>query len=111
MNLDEQIKVVENVIDDLKGENVVTINVMKQSDDMEAIIIATVKSIQHARGIANNVSIEAKRLNMMVLGTEGAEFSEWILVDLGEVIVHIMTEKTREFYKLEKLWSIEEDEG
>ena len=111
MNLDEQIKVVENVIDDLKGENVVTLNVMKQSDDMEAIIIATVKSIQHARGIANNVSIEAKRLNMMVLGTEGAEFSEWILVDLGEVIVHIMTEKTREFYKLEKLWSIEEDEG
>lgn len=111
MNLDEQIKVVENVIDDLKGENVVTINIMKQSDDMEAIIIATGKSIQHARGIANNVSIEAKRLNMMVLGTEGAEFSEWILVDLGEVIVHIMTEKTREFYKLEKLWSIEEDEG
>jgi ribosome-associated protein len=111
MNLDEQIKVVENVIDDLKGENVVTINVMKQSDDMEAIIIATGKSIQHARGIANNVNIEAKRLNMMVLGTEGAEFSEWILVDLGEVIVHIMTEKTREFYKLEKLWSIEEDEG
>ena len=110
MNLDEQIKVVENVIDDLKGENVVTINVMKQSDDMEAIIIATGKSIQHARGIANNVSIEAKRLNMMVLGTEGAEFSEWILVDLGEVIVHIMTEKTREFYKLEKLWTTEEDE-
>jgi ribosome-associated protein len=111
MNLDEQIKVVENVIDDLKGENVVTLNVMKQSDDMEAIIIATGRSIQHVRGIANNVSIEAKRLNMMVLGTEGAEFSEWILVDLGEVIVHIMTEKTREFYKLEKLWSIEEDEG
>ena len=111
MNLIEQIKVVENVIEDLKGENIVTLNVMKQSDDMEAIIIATGKSIQHARGIANNVSIEAKRLNMMVLGTEGAEFSEWILVDLGEVIVHIMTEKTREFYKLEKLWSIEEDEG
>jgi ribosome-associated protein len=111
MNLDEQIKVVENVIDDLKGENVVTLNVMKQSDDMEAIIIATGRSIQHVRGIANNVSIEAKRLNMKVLGTEGAEFSEWILVDLGEVIVHIMTEKTREFYKLEKLWSIEEDEG
>ena len=110
MNLNEQIKVVENVIDDLKGENVVTINVMKQSDDMEAIIIATGKSIQHARGIANNVSIEAKRLNMMVLGTEGAEFSEWILVDLGEVIVHIMTEKTREFYKLEKLWTSEDDE-
>ncbi len=110
MNLTEQIKVVENVIEDLKGENIVTLNVMKQSDEMEAIIISTGRSIQHARGIANNVSIEAKRLNMPVLGTEGVEFSEWVLVDLGEVIVHIMTEKMREFYKLEKLWSTEADE-
>ena len=110
MKLAEQIKVVENVIDDLKGEKIVTLNIMKQSDDMEAIIIATGRSIQHVRGIANNVSIEAKRLNMPVLGTEGTEFSEWALVDLGEVVVHIMTEKTREFYKLEKLWSIDKDE-
>ena len=83
---------------------------MKQSDNIEAIIISTGLSIQHVRGIANNVSIEAKRLNMPVLGTEGVEFSEWVLVDLGEVIVHIMTEKMREFYKLEKLLSTEEDE-
>ena len=110
MKLAEQIKVVENVIDDLKGEKIVTLNIMKQSDDMEAIIIATGRSIQHVRGIANNVSIEAKRLNMPVLGTEGTEFSEWVLVDLGEVVVHVMTEKTREFYKLEKLWSIDKDE-
>ena len=110
MKLDEQINVVENVIEDLKGEDIVTLNIMEQSDDMEAIIIATGRSIQHVRGIANNVSIEAKRLNMPVLGTEGTEFSEWALVDLGEVVVHIMTEKTREFYKLEKLWSIDKDE-
>ena len=110
MNLDEQISVVKNVIDDLKGEDIITLDVMSQCVDMEAIIIATGRSIQHVRGIANNVSMEVKRLNMMVLGTEGAEFSEWVLVDLGEVIVHVMTEKTREFYKLEKLWTSEEDE-
>ena len=110
MKLAEQIKVVENVIDDLKGEKIVTLNIMKQSDDMEAIIIATGRSIQHVRGIANNVSIEAKRLNTPVLGTEGIESSEWALVDLGEVVVHVMTEKTREFYKLEKIWSIDKDE-
>jgi len=110
MNLKEQIKVVENIIEELKGENIITLNVMQQSYDMEAIIVATGRSIQHVRGIANNVNIEAKRLNMPVLGIEGAEFSEWILVDLGEVIVHVMTEKTRAFYKLEKLWSVEEDE-
>ncbi len=110
MKLAEQIKVVENVIDDLKGVDIVTLNIMKQSDDMEAIVIATGRSIQHVRSIANNVSIEAKRLNMPVLGTEGTEFSEWALVDLGEVVVHVMTEKTRDFYKLEKLWSIDKDE-
>ena len=110
MKLAEQIIVVENVIDDLKGEKIVTLNIMKQSDDMEAIVIATGRSVQHVRSIANNVSIEAKRLNMPVLGTEGTEFSEWALVDLGEVVVHVMTEKTRDFYKLEKLWSIDKDE-
>ena len=110
MKLTEQIRFVENIIEELKGEDITTINVMQQSDDMEAIVIATGRSIQHVRGIANNVSIEAKRLNMPVLGTEGVESSEWVLVDLGEVIVHVMTEKSRDFYKLEKLWSIEDDE-
>jgi ribosome-associated protein len=111
MNLDEQVKVVVDVIDELKGEEIVTLNVLEQSVDMEAIIVTTGRSIQHVRGIANNIKIEAKRLNMMVLGIEGSEFSEWVLIDLGEVIVHIMTEKTRAFYKLEKLWSVEEDEN
>ena len=110
MNLDEHISVVKNVIDDLKGEDIVALDVMSQCVDMETIIIATGRSMQHVRGIANNVVMEAKRLNMIVLGTEGVESSEWALVDLGEVIVHVMTEKTREFYKLEKLWTTEEDE-
>ena len=99
MNLDEQVKVVVDVIDELKGEEVVTLNVLEQSVDMEAIIVATGRSIQHVRGIANNIKIEAKRLNMLVLGIEGSESSEWVLIDLGEVIVHVMTEKTRAFYK------------
>ena len=110
MTLDKQTKIVENVIDDLKGENVVTLNVMKQCDDIEAIIIATGRSIQHVKSMATNVSMEAKRVGMVVLGIEGKQQSEWALVDLGEVVVHLMTEKTRDFYKLEKLWSTEEDE-
>ena len=110
MTLDKQTKIVENVIDDLKGENVITLNVMKQCDDIEAIIIATGRSIQHVKSMATNVSTEAKRVGMVVLRIEGKQQSEWALVDLGEVVVHLMTEKTRDFYKLEKLWSTEEDE-
>ncbi len=58
MNLEKQIKTVVDVIDELKGEDIVTLNVMTQSVDMEAIIIATGRSVQHVRGIANNVKIE-----------------------------------------------------
>ena len=110
MNLEKQIKTVVNAIDELKGEDIVTLNVMAQSADMEAIIIATGRSVQHVRGIVNNVKIEAKKLNMTLLGIEGEEFGEWALIDLGEVVAHIMIDKTRDFYKLEKLWSTEDDE-
>ena len=111
MNLDKQIKTVVDAIDELKGEDIVTLNVMAQSVDMEAIIIATGRSVQHVRGIVNNIKIEAKKLNMTLLGIEGEEFGEWALIDLGEVVAHIMIDKTRNFYKLEKLWSIEDDEN
>ncbi len=111
MNLEKQIKTVVDAIDELKGEDIVTLNVMTQSVDMEAIIIATGRSVQHVRGIVNNIKIEAKKLNMTLLGIEGEEFGEWALIDLGEVVAHIMIDKTRNFYKLEKLWSIEDDEN
>jgi ribosome-associated protein len=105
LTLKQQLTVVVDTIDELKGENIITLEVLNQSADIEAIVIATGRSVQHVRGIANNVKIEAKRLGMKVSGIEGTETGHWILVDLAEVVVHIMTEKTREFYKLEKLWS------
>ncbi|MBA5248034.1 MAG: ribosome silencing factor [Gammaproteobacteria bacterium] len=110
MNLTEQLNAVTGIIDELKGEEVVTLKVLDQSADIEAIVIATGRSTQHVRGIANNVKIEAKRLGMKVVGIEGAETGHWMLIDLAEVIVHVMTAKTREFYKLEKLWSGADEE-
>ncbi|SMN10916.1 Iojap protein [uncultured Candidatus Thioglobus sp.] len=105
MNLKQQLKAVTDTIDELKGEDIITLKILDQSADIEAIVIATGRSVQHVRGIANNIKIEAKRLRMKVVGIEGEETGHWMLVDLAEVVVHIMTEKTREFYKLEKLWS------
>jgi len=105
MKLKEQLKVVTDTIEELKGEDIITLKVLEQSADIEAIVVATGRSIQHVRGIANNLKIEAKRLGMKVVGIEGAETGHWMLVDLAEVVVHVMTEKTREFYKLERLWS------
>jgi ribosome-associated protein len=105
MKLEEQLKVVTDTIEELKGEDIITLKVLEQSADIEAIVVATGRSTQHVRGIANNIKIEAKRLGMKVVGIEGTETGHWVLVDLAEVVVHIMTEKTREFYKLERLWS------
>jgi ribosome-associated protein len=61
MNLKTQLKAVTDIIDELKGENVVTLKVLQQSADIEAIVITTGRSTQHVRGIANNIKIEAKR--------------------------------------------------
>ncbi len=105
MKLKDQLKVITGTIEELKGEDIITLKVLAQSADIEAIVIATGRSTQHVRGIANNIKIEAKRLGMKVVGIEGTETGHWVLVDLAEVVVHIMTEKTREFYKLERLWS------
>jgi ribosome-associated protein len=104
MNLKQQLKTIITTIEDLKGSNIVTLKVLEQSADIEAIVIATARSNTHARGIAENIKIEAKRQGMKVSGIEGTETGHWVLVDLAEVVIHIMTEKTREFYKLEKLW-------
>ena len=105
MKLKEQIRVVTETLDELKAEDIITINVLKQSVDMEAIIITSGRSIQHVRGIANNIKIEAKRLGMKIVGIEGVNSAEWILIDLAEVVVHVMIYETRDYYKLEKLWS------
>ncbi|WP_190600685.1 ribosome silencing factor [Candidatus Vesicomyidisocius sp. SY067_SCS001] len=105
MNLKQQLEVINNIIKELNGKNTINLNILEQNTDNETIIITTGKSIQHIRNIANNIKIEAKRLNIKILGIEGNETGHWVLIDLLEIVVHIMTEKTREFYKLEKLWS------
>ena len=110
MNLEQQLDTIIKSLDELKAEDIVTLKVLEQSADMEAIVIATGRSTQHTRGIANNLKLDAKLAGMETLGMEGLEHGDWVLVDLAEVVVHIMTEQTREFYKLEKLWSSTKDE-
>jgi|AJXC01.1.fsa_nt_gi Uncharacterized homolog of plant Iojap protein len=83
MKLEEQLKVVTDTIEELKGEDIITLKVLKQSADIEAIVVTTGRSIQHVRGIANNIKIEAKRLGMKVVGIEGTETGHWVLVDFS----------------------------
>ncbi|QSX29185.1 MULTISPECIES: ribosome silencing factor [Shewanella] len=91
-------------IDDLKARDVVVLDVSKQSNITDFMVICSGTSKTHVRAIAENLITEAKQAGLNILGSEGRDASEWVLVDLGDVILHVMQDQTRDFYQLEKLW-------
>lgn len=92
-------------IEDLKARDVVVLDVQEQSNICDYMVICSGTSKTHVKAIAENVVVEAKQANIPPLGVEGRESSEWVLVDLGDVVLHVMQDQTRDFYQLEKLWS------
>jgi len=97
-------------LEELKSENVVVLDVRNYANFTDYMIFASGKSTRHVKSIANEVIEAAKQANLRPLGVEGEDVGEWVLVDLGDVIVHIMLPDTRQFYELEKLWSEELNE-
>lgn len=106
MNSQELSALAVNALDDLKGIDVVEIDISEKSSIADMMIVATGTSQRHVKSLANNVRQTAKDRGMPPIGVEGEGSGEWVLVDLGDVIVHVMTAETREFYSLEKLWSV-----
>jgi ribosome-associated protein len=92
-------------IDDLKAKDVVVLDVTNQSNITDYMVICSGTSKTHVRAIAENLVVEAKAAGIPPLGVEGRDSSEWVLVDLGDVILHVMQESSRDYYQLEKLWS------
>lgn len=92
-------------IDDLKAKDVVVLDVTNQSNITDYMVICTGTSKTHVRAIAENVVVQAKAAGIPPLGVEGRDSSEWVLVDMGDVILHVMQDSTREYYQLEKLWT------
>ena len=104
-------KVVIDALDDLKAVNTVTIDVSSLTDVMDLMIISSGTSSRHVKSLASNVGVEAKKVDMHPIGVEGGDSGEWILVDFGDIVVHIMQPATRDFYDLERLWTTPETDG
>jgi len=101
-------QLVLTAIDDMKAENIIELDVKDKTSVTDLLIIASGTSSRHVKSIAANVAVEAKKQGRPPLGVEGEDQGEWVLVDLGDVVVHIMQPHIRDFYDLEKLWSFEE---
>lgn len=92
-------------LDDIKGRDVVVMDVTGLSDMTDYMIIASGTSNRHVRALVDQVVEAAALAGIKPLGVEGRETNEWVLVDLGDALVHVMQVETRSFYDLERLWS------
>lgn len=105
LSLDEQVKLATEALDDLKAKEITVMTVEHLTEVAERIVIANATSKRHVKALADKLGAAAKKAGLMPLGREGDKDSDWTLVDLGAVVVHIMTPQAREFYDLEGLWS------
>ena len=105
MKAPELTALVLEALDDLKAVNPVTIDVSGMTDVMDSLVIASGTSNRHVKSLADNVAMEAKKQGVRPLGTEGEDAGEWVLVDFGDVVVHVMLPATRDLYDLERLWT------
>jgi len=95
---------VTTALDDMKAVNVRVLDVRGLTDIADIMVIASGNSDRHVRSIAERVVERAKAAGFRPLGTEGERDGEWVLVDLQDVVVHVMLPRVREFYGLERLW-------
>jgi ribosome-associated protein len=92
-------------LEDIKARDIVVLDVRRLTALFDRVIIASADSARQARALSDNVQEKLKALGVKVYGIEGEQTGEWILVDLGEIVVHIMQPAIRKYYNLEELWA------
>ena len=98
------LRIVNAALDDMKAVNVKVMDVRHLTDITDIVVIASGNSDRHVKSIADRIVQFAKQNDFRPIGVEGATEGEWVLVDLNDVVVHVMLPRVREFYGLEKLW-------
>jgi ribosome-associated protein len=97
-------KLALKALEDLKAVNIRVLDVRGLTDVADTMIVASGTSDRHVRAIAENVVVKAKAAGRRPMGTEGRQDAEWVLIDLQDLLVHVMLPRVREFYALEQLW-------
>ncbi len=98
--------IVLEALDQLKAKDVSCLDVSAVTDMTDVMIFVTGTSNRHVKSLSNNVATECKKAGLQPLGVEGDDTGEWVLVDLGDILVHVMLPEIRDLYDLEKLWSV-----
>lgn len=97
-------------LEDLKAQDIQVLDVRGMTSITDLMIVASGTSDRHIKALADNVVESVKKHGAMPIGVEGETSREWVLVDLGDVILHVMHPQTRAFYNLEKLWTVGEQQ-
>ncbi|RDH84945.1 MAG: ribosome silencing factor [endosymbiont of Galathealinum brachiosum] len=110
LSIEDLRKLILTALEDLKAVDVVELDVKGKTSVTDLLIIASGTSSRHVKSIASNVAVEVKKQGSKALGVEGEDQGEWVLVDLGDIVVHVMQPHVRQFYDLEKLWSFNDSD-
>jgi len=106
MDSEQLKKLVIDALEDIKGSDIVALDVSDKTSVCDVMVVATGNTNRQVKSLANHVVEAAKQAGVRPLGVEGDDVGEWVLVDLGDVVVHVMQPQIRDFYNLEKLWDI-----
>lgn len=104
MDIRRKQRAVVEALEDIKGKDIIVYNTARMPSMFERVVLATGDSNRQVKALADNVQERIRALGSRVYGVEGEKGGEWVLVDLGDVVVHIMHPNVRDFYKLEEIW-------
>ena len=105
MRLNKTQKTAVTALDDIKARDVTVLDVRKLTSLCDTMIIASAESNRQVKALANHLRERLKQVGTTIVGVEGEETGEWVLVDAGDIIIHIMQPAIRAYYNLEELWT------
>lgn len=104
MNIEDQLNLVIEALEDVRAKDIKAFNTSKITGLFDRVVIASGTSNRQAKALADSVIDAAKKAGLQVLAYEGAETGEWVLVDLGDIVIHSMQPAIRDYYNLEEIW-------